>query len=194
MSRKLSVLSLSAVCLAFAASPAAADIAIVGQTGQANEQGANSTQSGVNGTGGAGGDNSVIGDAAPDLAQNSTNVGGDAEAMGTGDGAMIANGPDAAFTQFNQTGTNSDQTGENGDSGSGISATTPMLEQDSTNATISAELMAATGNTVLIGGNAQTSSIGVNSSQSGNNFTGGGVGPFKQSSTNIVINAILLGG
>jgi hypothetical protein len=193
MSRKLSVVSLSAVCLAFAAGPALADVAVVGQTGQANEQGANSNQSGVNGTGLAGGDNSVIADSAPVLDQGSTNFGGDGEVMGTGDATMIA-GTGGAFTQANQTGTNSNQVGQNGDSGSGIASTKPMLDQESTNATISAELMAATGTTVLIGGNAQTSSIGVNSSQSGNNFPGGGVGPFDQTSANFVLSDIILGG
>jgi hypothetical protein len=193
MSRKLTVTSLAAICLAVAAGPALADTGI-GQTGQGNEQGVNSTQSGVNGTGTAGGDNSVIGDAAPVLDQDSGNAGVDVEAMGTGDGTMINPGTDAS-TQFNQTGTNSDQTGENGDSGSGIASTTPIMLQDSTNLTVSAELMAVADGTVLIGGNAQTSSIGTNSSQSGNDFPGGGetTPNLTQDSTNIVINAIILG-
>jgi hypothetical protein len=194
MSRKLTVTSLAAICLAVAAGPAFADTGI-GQTGQGNEQGVNSTQSGVNGTGTAGGDNSVIGDAAPVLDQDSGNAGVDVEAMGTGDGTMINPGTDAS-TQFNQTGTNSDQTGENGDSGSGIFGTAPLMIQTSTNLTVSAELMAVADGTVLIGGNAQTSSIGTNSSQSGNDFPGGGepgTPNLTQTSTNIVINAIILG-
>jgi hypothetical protein len=190
MSRKLGAGSLVVILMALGGSPAYAGTG-VGQTGQANEQGTNSNQSAVNGTGGAGGDNSVIGDALPVLDQNSTNAGVDVEAMGTGNGVMLsANG--GAATQFNQTGTNSVQVGENGDSGSGIFGTTPMLAQNSLNVTVSAELMAVADGTVLIGGNNQTSSIGVNSSQSANNFTGGGVGPFDQNSTNIVINAIIL--
>jgi hypothetical protein len=192
MSRKLSVISLSAVCLGLAAVPAFGDVAVVGQTGQGNVQGTNSNQTAVNGTGTGGGDNSVIGDATPELNQNSTNAGVDAEVMATGDGDLIANG--GAFTQANQSGTNSQQAGENGDSGAGISSTTPMLNQNSTNATVSAELMAATGTTVLIGGNAQSSSTAINSSQSGNNFPGGGVGPFNQNSLNVAIDVIILGG
>jgi hypothetical protein len=193
MSRKLTVGSLAAICLALAASPALADVG-VGDTGQANEQGTNSTQSGVNGTGGAGGDNSVIGDAAPVLGQNSLNAGVDVEAMGTGDGTMIAAPGDDA-TQFNQSGTNSQQTGENGDSGSGIASTTPAMFQNSLNLTVSAELMAVADNTVLIGGNHQTSSIGVNSSQSGNDFPGGGesLPNLSQNSANILIDVIILG-
>jgi hypothetical protein len=70
-----------------------------------------------------------------------------------------------------------------------------MLRQNSLNLTVSAELIATAENTVLIGGNAQSSSIGVNSSQSGNDFPGGGeTGPnLNQNSENIVINAIILG-
>jgi len=176
MTRRLGTGSVVVICFALA--------------GQSNQQGANSTQSGVNGTGGAGGDNSIIGDAAPELDQNSGNTGVNVEAMGTGDGTVIATGPGA--TQSNQSGTNSLQVGENGDSGAGIFGSRPLLAQNSTNLTVSAELIAVADATVLIGGNAQTSSIAVNSSQSANNFTGGGVGPFDQNSTNIVISAIIL--
>jgi hypothetical protein len=69
------------------------------------------------------------------------------------------------------------------------------MMQNSLNFTISAELMAVADNTVLIGGNHQTSSIGVNSAQSGNDFPGGGetLPNLTQNSANIVINAIILG-
>jgi hypothetical protein len=182
MSRKLGTSSLAAMFLALAASPAFAGVGI-GQTGQGNDQGANSTQSGVNATGGAGGDNSIIGDAAPVLDQNSGNTGVDIEAMGTGDGTMISTGPGA--TQFNESGTNSLQVATNGDSGAGISSSAPMLVQNSTNLTVSAELMAVTDATVLIGGNAQTSSTAVNSSQMTDV-------PLHQNSTNLLISAIIL--
>jgi hypothetical protein len=194
MSRKLGVTSLAAICLALGASPAMADVG-VGNTGQGNDQGANSNQSAVNGTGAGGGVTTVIGDAAPDFNQNSANVGADVEAMGTGDGTMIAANGGAA-TQLNQSGTNSSQEGQNGDAGNGIFGTTPVLDQNSLNVTVSAELMAVADGTVLIGGNAQTSSIGVNSDQSGNDFPGGSetTGPnLAQNSENILIDVIILG-
>jgi hypothetical protein len=193
MNRKLGVTSLAAICLALGTTPALADVG-VGNTGQGNDQGANSNQSGVNGTGGAGGDNSVLGDASPVLNQNSANVGADVEAMGTGDSTMIAANGGAA-TQLNLSGTNSDQVGENGDSGSGIGTSTPIFNQNSLNVTVSAELMAVADGTVLIGGNAQSSSTAVNSSQIGNDFPGGGeVGSnLNQNSENILIDVIILG-
>jgi len=83
-------------------------------------------------------------------------------------------------------GTNSLQVGTNGDSGAGISSSTPMLVQNSTNLTVSAEMMAVTDATVLIGGNDQTSATAVNSSQMANV-------PFTQNSTNILISAVILG-
>jgi hypothetical protein len=195
MSRRLTVFSLSATCLALAASPALAST-VVGQTGQGNVQGVNSDQSAVNGTGTSGGANSVIGNATPVLDQNSANVGVDAEAMASGGSTLIANGPGDGFTQLNQTGTNSEQTGVNGDGGQGIFGTQPMLDQNSENLTVSAELMATDGATILIGDNAQSSSIAVNSAQSGNDFPGGGESSLNldQNSANFVINAILLGG
>jgi hypothetical protein len=197
MNRRLTVTVASALCLAGAASPAfATDLTVVGQVGQANGQGANSNQSGVNGTGGAGGDNSVFGDAAPELNQNSANAGVNVEAVGgSGDSTLIANGPTDGFTQSNESGTNSDQVGENGDSGSGIGSSTPLLNQNSANVSVSVLLIAPSGNNVLIGGSAQAAEQGVNSSQSGNNFPGGGeTGAFNQNSLNVVINAVILGG
>ncbi len=181
MSRKLGTSSLVVIFLALGPSPALAGTGI-GQAGQGNQQGANSTQSGANATG-SGGDTSIIGDAAPVIDQNSDNTGVNIEAMGTGDGTMISTGPGA--TQSNQSGTNSLQVGTNGDSGAGISSSTPMLVQNSLNLTVSAELMAVTDATVLIGGNAQTSSTAVNSSQITDV-------PFTQNSTNILISAIIL--
>jgi len=112
--------------------------------------------SGVNGTGGAGGDNSVIGDARPVLGRNPGNT-GVSEAMGTGPGTLISTGPGA--TQASQSGTNSIEVGENGDVGSGIFGPARMLAQNSANLTVSDELMAVADAVVLIGGNAQTSSI-----------------------------------
>ncbi|HWH11195.1 MAG TPA: hypothetical protein VG165_08700 [Solirubrobacteraceae bacterium] len=194
MSRKLGVTSLAAICLALGASPAMADVG-VGNTGQGNDQGANSNQSAVNGTGAGGGVTTVIGDAAPDFNQNSANAGVDVEAMGTGDGTMIAAPGDAA-TQLNQSGTNSSQEGQNGDAGNGLFGTTPVLDQNSLNVTVSAELMAVADGTVLIGGNAQSSSIGVNSDQSGSDYPGGSeaTGPnLAQNSENILIDVIILG-
>ncbi|HEY5195729.1 MAG TPA: hypothetical protein VIJ51_01745 [Solirubrobacteraceae bacterium] len=196
MNRKLGVTSLAAICLALGTTPALADTGI-GDTGQGNDQGANSNQSAVNGTGAGGGTTSVIGDAAPDFNQNSENVGADVEAMGTGDGTMIAPAGDAS-TQLNQSGTNSSQAGQNGDAGNGIFGTSPVLDQNSLNVTVSAELMAVADGTVLIGGNAQSSAIGVNSSQSGNDFPGGGeAGPptpnLAQNSENILIDVVILG-
>jgi len=193
MNRKLGVTSLAALCMALGTTPAWAGVGI-GDTGQGNDQGVNSTQSGGNGTGEAGGDNSVLGDAAPILTQNSANVGADVEAMGTGNGTMIsANG--GAATQLNQSGTNSDQTAINGDSGSGIGSSNPGLNQNSLNVTVSAELMAAADSTVLIGGdNAQSSATAVNSEQSGNDFPGGGetYGNLNQNSENVLIDVIIL--
>jgi hypothetical protein len=194
MSHKLTVTALSAICLAWAASPASADMAIIGQSGQGNLQGANSNQSGVNGTGGGGGDTSVLGDATPIVDQNSTNFSGDGEVLGTGDGALIGSGPNAGFTQSNENGTNSTQVAQNGDTGNGLSPAAPHVVQNSANVSISALLIAVTGTTILVGNNAQAGSGGVNSSQSANNFPGGGeTHALTQNSGNLLISTIILG-
>lgn len=190
MSHKLTVTALSAICLAWAVSPASADMTIVGQGDQGNLQGANSNQSGVNGTGGGGGDTSVLGAAAPELDQNSVNFSGDGEVLGTGDGALIGNN-----SQANQNGTNSTQVGVNGDTGAGISPVAAHLVQNSSNVSASALLIAATGTTILIGSNSQEGSGGVNSSQSATNFPGGGeTHTTNQDSLNVLLNAVILGG
>jgi hypothetical protein len=193
MYRRLTVVSLSAICMAWAAAPASAST-VIGPTYQTDTQGANSGQSGINGTGLCGCDTSVIGDSTPTLLQGSDNVVGNQQALAGGDSTLIANGSGAAFGQSDSGAVNSQQTGVNGDSGQGLGQTLATLDQESTNVVVGTELLAAAGPTIVIGADSQVNNGAVNSSQSGANFPGGGFGLLEQDSANILASLVVLGG
>jgi hypothetical protein len=182
MNRRLMITSLSAICLAWAAVPSSA-ATIVGDSYQGNLQAGNSDQSGTNGTG-RGGDTSVIGDSAPAVVQTQANGLANIGVLAAGDSTLIANG--GGFSQSNTGGVNGTQTAVNGESGAGLVATVPVLTQDSTNLLINTELLAAGGDAVIVGTDQQTSSMGVNSDQSGLAFG-------DQVSLNLLTSAIILG-
>jgi hypothetical protein len=110
--------------------------------GQSNQQGVNSSQVAVNGDGG-GTLTAILGDAAPTLTQNSTNLGVNVELIGGGPGDTTLIGGSA---QTNDQAFNSAQSGENvsGASGTFVAGSDgSTLTQNSTNALI---------NVVLLGG------------------------------------------
>jgi hypothetical protein len=182
MNRKLIVVFSSAICLAGAAAPASA-ATVVGDTYQGNLQAGNSDQSAVNGTG-KGGDTSVIGDSAPTVVQTQAQGLDNLGVLAAGDSTLIANG--GGFSQSNTGGANARQTATNGDSGAGITSTTPLETQSSTNLLLNTELLAAFGDATIVGTDQQTSSMGVNADQSAASFG-------EQDSLNLVISAIILG-
>jgi hypothetical protein len=194
MNRKLMVVSLSAICMAWAAVPASAGT-VIGETAQGNVQANNSDQSGINGTGLAGGDTSVLGDSSPTLVQVSGNELDNLEAAAGSDSVLVANGPGGGFSQQNSSAANSRQTAVNGDSGQNIALTIPVLAQHSLNAIVGTELLAAGADNVVIGSAAQDSTAAVNSDQSANDFPGGGApAGLDQDSLNALVNVIVLGG
>jgi hypothetical protein len=193
MYRRFTVISLSALCMAWAAAPSLAST-VVGQTNQSDNQSANSGQSGINGTGLCGCDTSVIGDSTPVLLQASGNVVDNGQALAVGDSTLIANGSGASFGQSDNGGVNSQQTGVNGDSGQGLGQSVATLDQTSTNVVVGTELLAAAGPTVVIGSDYQVNQGAVNSSQSGNNFPGGGLGLLEQDSFNLLASLVVIGG
>jgi len=208
MNRKLITMSAATAVLAFGVTAASAATTVIGNTGQSNQQGVNSSQSGENGSGG--GSTYILGNSAPTTNQNSTNVLVNVQDVGSLTGAtttLIAPGNDC-FCQSSQQGVNSSQVAVNGDGGGTITAilgnSTPVLNQNSTNVGVNAQLIGAGfgGNTVLIGGAAQTNDQAFNSAQSGENTSGssgtlvvGGnsTAQLNQNSLNALINVALLG-
>jgi hypothetical protein len=83
---------------------------------QGSQQAVNSSQTGVNGDGGGSGTTAILGDSAPTLVQDSTNVLDNGQFIGGGIGDTILIG---GASQANQQGTNSNQSGENGSAGAG---------------------------------------------------------------------------
>jgi hypothetical protein len=207
MNRKLITISAAAAVMAFGVTVASADTTVIGGTGQSNQQGVNSSQSGENGSGA--GSTYILGDSTPTTNQNSENVLVNVQDIGGGGATttLIAPGNDC-FCQSNQQGVNSSQVAVNGDGGGTLTAilgdSDPTLNQNSTNVGVNVELIGGgPGNTVLIGGSAQTNDQAFNSAQSGEN-TSGATGTLvvggdsgatlNQNSTNALINVVLLGG
>jgi hypothetical protein len=81
---------------------------------QGSQQGVNSQQVAVNGDGGGTGTTAILGDSAPTLVQDSTNVLDNGQFIGGGIGDTILIGGSG---QANQQGVNSSQSGENGGAG-----------------------------------------------------------------------------
>jgi hypothetical protein len=205
MNRKLITISAAAAVMAFGAAGASAATTVIGSTGQSNQQGVNSSQSGENGSGG--GATYILGNSAPTTTQTSTNVLVNVQDIGGGTTTtLIAPGTDC-FCQSSQQGVNSSQTAVNGDGGGTLTAilgdSKPKLTQTSTNIGVNVELIGGGTQTTLIGGSAQSNDQAFNSTQSGLNSSGasgtlvvGGnsAAALAQTSTNALINVVLLGG
>jgi hypothetical protein len=210
MNLKLITVTASAAVLAFGASSAMADSTVIGSTAQGSNQGVNSSQSGANGS--AGGSTFILGDSAPTLIQDSTNVVSNVQAIGGGpeDTTLINPSPGQCFCQGSSQAVNSQQVAVNGDGGgSGTTAvlgdSAPTLVQTSTNVLDNAQFIGGgPEDTILIGGAAQANQQGVNSSQSGENGSAGGggilvvgddsLGLLDQESANVLTNTVILGG
>jgi hypothetical protein len=210
MNRKLITVSVAVGALAFGATTASAATVIIGSSGQANDQAVNSSQSGSSGSGG--GSTFVLGDSAPTAVQTSSNVLANDQEIGggIGDTTLIAPAAGQCFCQSSQQGVNSQQVGVNGD-GAGVGGTTailgdsaPTLVQTSTNVLDNGQFIGGgIGDTILIGGASQVNQQGTNSSQSGENASGGGsifvvgddsLGLLSQDSANVLTNVVILGG
>lgn len=179
MKRQLVSLPVLLLVLALGESAAVADTILVAPAGQSNTQAGNSSQSATNGTG-RDGTTFVLGDATPVAAQNSNNRLDDAQAIGGGpaDTRAIAPAPGQCVCQANQQGVNSHQVGANGDGGGTttiVGDSRPVLVQTSANLLATGQATGGgAGNMLLIGGSAQSSDQGVNSTQSAKNGNGGG--------------------